>query len=303
VKKDLISIYELGREEIKEIFSKAFKLKKKQSQGIPHQSLGGKTLGMIFEKSSTRTRISFEVGMFQLGGHAIYLSSDATQLSRGETISDTGKVLSRYLDGIMIRTSSQKRVDELAVSSSIPVINGLTDFLHPCQILTDLFTVTEKRGSLHKLNFAYVGDGNNVANSWINAAIRLGFNLRLGCPEGYGPNRKILDAAASEATSKIGVFHDPLEAVKGADVINTDVWTSMGQEKEEKRRRKIFQKYQVNSKLLKLADKDVLVMHCLPAHRGEEITDEVIDGPHSIVFDQAENRLHVQKAILEGLMK
>jgi ornithine carbamoyltransferase len=258
---------------------------------------------MIFEKSSTRTRVSFEVAMFQLGGHAIYLSSESTQLSRGETISDTGRVLSRYLDGIMIRTSSQERVEELADSATIPVINGLTDLFHPCQILSDLFTVWELRGNYRELSFAYVGDGNNVANSWINAAIRLGFNLTLGCPKGYEPSKELLDTAAREATSKIRVSHSPFDAVKGADVVSTDVWTSMGQEEEEEERREIFQKYQVNLELLKSAKEDVLVMHCLPAHRGEEITDEVIDGPLSIVFDQVENRLHVQKAILEILMK
>ncbi len=303
MKKDLLSIYDLNKEDIELIFARALELKKKHKEGVSHRSLNCKTLGMIFEKTSTRTRVSFEVGMFQLGGHAVYLSAEATQISRGETMSDTGKVLSRYLDGIMIRTSSQDRVEKLAASSTVPVINGLSDLLHPCQILTDLFTIREKRKNYCGLNFAYVGDGNNVTNSWINAAIRLNFNLNIGCPEGYEPNERIMAIAAREARSKIEIIYDPLEAVKNVDVISTDVWTSMGSEGQEEERRKVFQKYQVNAGLLQQAKKDVLVMHCLPAHRGEEITDEVIDGPHSIVFDQAENRLHLQKAILETLIK
>jgi ornithine carbamoyltransferase len=240
--------------------------------------------------------------MFQLGGQAIYLRWTDMQLGRGESIADTARVLSRYLDGIMIRTFAQSTLDELARHAAIPVINGLTDLCHPCQILADLFTVIEKRGSYDGLKAVYIGDGNNIAHSWISAALRLNFDLTLACPKGHEPDAAILERARKEAASKIFMVQDPVEAVKGADVIITDTWVSMGQEKEYRERIKAFQGYQVNEKLLEGATKDVLVMHCLPAHRGEEITDGVMDGPHSVVFDEAENRLHVQKAILELLM-
>jgi ornithine carbamoyltransferase len=267
-----------------------------------YRPLTGKTLGMIFDKSSTRTRISFEVGMFQLGGIALFLSSRDTQIGRGETIPDTARIMSRYLDGIMIRTYAQEAVEEFARYATIPVINGLTDLLHPCQILSDLFTIMEKKGTYEGLKIAYIGDGNNVANSWLNAAARLPFRLALACPENYAPNPFILKRASKEAEKGVTLCLKPEEAASDADVIYTDVWASMGQEAEKEKRAKIFKTYQVNKKLLESAKKDAIVMHCLPAHRDEEITAEVIDGPQSVVMDQAENRLHVQKAIMEILM-
>jgi ornithine carbamoyltransferase len=303
MKKDLITIYDLTKAEIEAILQKATKIKEIFRKGKSFQPLAGKTLAMIFEKPSTRTRVSFEVGMFQLGGHALSLNPQETQLGRGEAIADTARVLSRYVDGIMIRTFAQERVEEMARFATIPVINGLSDLLHPCQILSDIFTMTEKLGHQYGgLKVAYVGDGNNVANSWINGALRLGFDLWLACPPGYEPNSEILSRAQTEGSSKIILTQDPKVAVEGAHVINTDVWTSMGQEGERGKRQKAFQGYQVNADLICRAQKEVLVMHCLPAHRGEEITDEVMDGPHSVVFEQAENRLHVQKAILTLLM-
>ncbi len=302
MKKDLITIYDLTKAEIEAILQKAAGLKEMQRKGKPYQPLAGKTLAMIFEKPSTRTRVSFEVGMFQLGGHALSLNPQETQLGRGEAIADTARVLSRYVDGIMIRTFAQERVEEMARFATIPVINGLSDLLHPCQILSDIFTIREKLGAYSGLKVAYVGDGNNVANSWINGALRLGFDLWLACPPGYEPNARILARAQEEGSSRIVLTHAPKEAVEEASVINTDVWASMGQEGERAERIKAFQGYQVNADLLRQARKDAIVMHCLPAHRGEEITDEVMDGTHSVVFDQAENRLHVQKAILTLLM-
>ena len=302
MKKDLLSVYDLTVEDIETILKKAGELKKMHQQGTSYHPLEGKTLAMVFEKPSTRTRVSFEAGMYQLGGHALFLNPQDTQLGRGEVIADTTRVLSRYVDGIMIRTFAQERVEEIARFASVPVINGLTDLLHPCQILSDIFTIWEKRGGYHGLKVAYVGDGNNVANSWINGALRLGFDLWLACPKKYEPDQKILSRAVKESSSKIIFTHQPQEAVEGAHVVNTDVWTSMGQEDKLNGRIKTFQRYQVNADLLRWAQEDVLVLHCLPAHRGEEITDEVMDGPHSAVFDQAENRLHVQKAILTLLM-
>jgi ornithine carbamoyltransferase len=302
VKKDLISIYDLTKADIEAILHKAAELKGMHQQGIAHRPLEGKTLAMIFEKPSTRTRVSFEVGMYQLGGHALSLNPGETQLGRGEAIADTARVLSRYVNGIMIRTYAHQRVEEMARFASVPVINGLSNLLHPCQILSDIFTIWERRGGYEGLKVAYVGDGNNVANSWINAALRLGFDLWLACPPGYGPDDKILSRAQEEGSSRIILTLDPREAVKGAHVINTDVWASMGQEGERAERLKAFQGYQVNADLIRRAGKDVVVMHCLPAHRGEEITDEVMDGPYSMVFEQAENRLHVQKAILTLLL-
>jgi ornithine carbamoyltransferase len=257
---------------------------------------------MIFDKASTRTRLSFEVGMYQLGGMAMFLSGRDTQIGRGETVADTARVMSRYLDGIMIRTFSQDMVEEFAHYASIPVINGLTDLLHPCQILTDIFTIIEKRGAYEGMKVAYVGDGNNIANSWINAAVKLPFHLTLACPEGYDPDPEIFGRAQTGAKASVQLFRDPADAVRGADVIYTDVWASMGQENEQEKRVRHFKGYQVNKQLVEHAGKDAVVMHCLPAHRGEEVSADVIDGPRSIVFDQAENRLHVQKAILEILM-
>jgi ornithine carbamoyltransferase len=240
--------------------------------------------------------------MLQLGGHTLYMSWKDTQLGREESVEDTAQVLSRYLDGMVIRTFSHQTLEAFAHYATITVINGLTDLLHPCQILSDLMTIVEKKGGLKKLKIAYVGDGNNVANSWINASLRLGLNLHLACPKGYEPDRKIVAKATKDAPSQIKFSSDPFEAAQDADIINTDTWVSMGQENESQKRMKVFKDYQVNSSLLKAAKKDVLIMHCLPAHRGKEITDEVADGSHSIILDQAENRLHMQKAILEMLL-
>lgn len=294
----LLRIDWLSSDDIHAILSLAQSLKDKAARGIPHQSLKGKVMAMIFEKASTRTRVSFEVGMYQLGGLALYLEASTTQLGRGESIADTAKVLSRYVDVVMIRAYSQQAVEEFAENASVPVINGLTDIFHPCQILSDLFTIRERLGDISGVRVAYVGDGNNVANSWVNASKVLGFELVLSCPKGYEPNPEVL----SGAPSFIRIERDPYRAVEGAHVIYTDVWVSMGKEKEKEQRIQALRSYQVNQELLKRAPKDVLVMHCLPAHRGMEITDEVIDGPNSVVFDQAENRLHVQKAILELLL-
>jgi ornithine carbamoyltransferase len=302
MKKDLLSIYELETADFDRIWKKAARLKKLLKEGKEHASLKGKTLGMIFDKSSTRTRISFEVGMYQLGGIALFLNSRDTQIGRGETIADSARMMSRYLNGIMIRTFAQASVEEFARYATIPVINGLTDLFHPCQILSDLFTIKEKKGSYERLKIAYIGDGNNIANSWIEAAARLPIQLALACPKGYEPDREIMTKCAKQASEGITIYSDPLEAARNADVLYTDVWTSMGQEAEDKERKKIFKNYSINKKLLGEAKKDAIVMHCLPAHRGEEITADVIDGPHSVVIDEAENRLHVQKAILEILL-
>ena len=302
MKKDLLSIYELETTDFDRIWKKAVRLKKLLKEGEEHASLKGKTLGMIFDKSSTRTRISFEVGMYQLGGIALFLNSRDTQIGRGETIADSARMMSRYLNGIMIRTFAQTSVEEFARYATIPVINGLTDLSHPCQILSDLFTIKEKKGSYERLKIAYIGDGNNIANSWIEAAARLPIQLALACPKGYEPDREIMTKCAKQASEGITLYSDPQDAARNADVLYTDVWTSMGQEAEDKERKKIFKNYQINKKLLGKAKKDAIIMHCLPAHRGEEITADVIDGHHSVVIDQAENRLHVQKAILEILL-
>jgi len=300
MKKDLLSIYDLEKADFEEIFERADSLKKMLREREPYMPLKGKTLGMIFEKSSTRTRLSFEAGMYQLGGIAIFLSTRDIQLGRGETIADTAKVMSRYLDGVMIRTFSQELVDEFAGYSTVPVINGLTDLLHPCQILSDLFTLIEKRGRYEGLKIAYIGDGNNIANSWINAAAKLSFQLTLACPAGYNPDEAILERGMKEG--KVTLYRDPSEAAKDADVVYTDVWASMGQENEYEERVKVFKDYQLNKELIGYAKGNAIIMHCLPAHRGEEITADVIDGQHSVVVDQAENRLHVQKAVMEILM-
>ncbi|HOW57432.1 MAG TPA: ornithine carbamoyltransferase [Smithellaceae bacterium] len=302
MKKDLLSIYELEASDFEKIFAKAGRLKKALKTGRPHASLKGKTLGMIFDKSSTRTRISFEVGMYQLGGIALFLNSRDTQIGRGEIIADSARMMSRYLDAIMIRTYAQASVEEFAKYATIPVINGLTDLLHPCQILSDLFTIIEKKGSYEGLKVAYIGDGNNIANSWIEAAARLPFQLAIACPDGYDPDARIMARGMKESKLGIELYRDPMEAAANADIIYTDVWASMGQENEQESRKKVFKNFQVNRKIVKNANKDVIVMHCLPAHRGEEITADVIDGPHSVVIDEAENRLHVQKAILEILL-
>lgn len=302
LRKDLLSIYDLETSDIKRILDRSVKLNKLLKDGVPVDPLKGKMLGLLFDKSSTRTRLSFEVGMLQLGGMTTFLSRNDIQLGRGETVADTARVVSRYLNGMVIRTFSQDLVEEFARYATIPVINGLTDLLHPCQILADLFTISEKKGRYEGLRIAYVGDGNNIANSWINAAARLSFELALACPEGYDPDAVILKRGKEESERGIHVYRSPYEAVEGADVIYTDTWTSMGQESEREERLAIFKDYQVNDLLVGHAKDDVIVMHCLPAHRGESITDDVIDGPNSVVIDQAENRLHVQKAILDILM-
>ncbi|MDD5170090.1 MAG: ornithine carbamoyltransferase [Syntrophales bacterium] len=303
MKRDLVSEYELDRSDYDYIFERARIIKDWTKAGVIYHPLKGKTLGMIFDKSSTRTRLSFEVGMYQLGGQALFLSSRDTQIGRGETIEDTAKIMSRYLDGIMIRTYAQKTVEDFARYATIPVINGLTDLLHPCQILSDIFTIIEKRGDYEGIKIAYVGDGNNIANSLINAAVKLPFDLAIACPEGYDPDPGILARSMKEKGVGVSFYRNPEEAVDACDVIYTDVWASMGQEEEHAVRVKMFKNYQVNQRLVELAKPDVMVMHCLPAHRGEEISSEVLDGSHAIVFDQAENRLHVQKAIMEMLMK
>ncbi|MDA8098939.1 MAG: ornithine carbamoyltransferase [Nitrospiraceae bacterium] len=303
--KDLLTINELTAEDIGRILDRSAWLKKALKDGVTHHPLKGKSLGMIFEKSSTRTRVSFEVGMYQLGGQALFLSSQDLQMGRGEPVADTARTLSRYLDGIMIRTFGQKIVEELARHAAIPVINGLTDLHHPCQALADIFTIREKRGALAGLRFCYVGDGNNMAHSLIEACVKTGMHVALACPAGYEPDAGIMRQArqvAAETGAELTLTGDPNKAARDADILYTDVWASMGQEQEHAQRVKAFAGFQINEKLLKAASPDVLVMHCLPAHRGEEITAGVIDGPHSVVFDQAENRLHAQKAVLELLM-
>lgn len=301
----MLSIMDFSAREIIEILDFADELKKSHREGKRSSLLKGKTLGMIFQKPSTRTRVSFEVAMYQLGGHALHLSAANLQLGRGETVDDTGRTLSRYLDGIMIRTFAQQDVEKLADCASVPVINGLTDLLHPCQILADLQTIREYKGSFEGLKVAWVGDGNNVCHSLLHGCARTGMHISVASPEGYMPLEEIVrDAriAARETGSNITVTVDPLEAVYEADVIVTDVWASMGQESEKAERLKIFDPYQVNRDLVKRAKPDYIFMHCLPAHRGEEVSAEVIDGPNSVVFDEAENRLHSQKALLALLM-
>ncbi|MEJ5350967.1 MAG: ornithine carbamoyltransferase [Melioribacteraceae bacterium] len=303
--KDLISIADLSLEEIYEIFDVAKTLKEKLYVGEEHHLLKGKTLGMIFSKPSTRTRISFETGMYQLGGHAMYFNQNDLQLGKSENIHDTAKVLSRYLNGIMIRTFSHQDVIDLAKYATIPVINGLTDLLHPCQVLTDIFTILEKKRKLQGLKLAYIGDGNNVAHSLLNGCSKVGIDISIASPKGYEPKKEIVDNAIETAKymgSKVEIINDPIQAVKNADIVYTDVWASMGQEKEAEERKKVFQKFQVNLELVKHAKEDYLFMHCLPAHRGEEVVDEVIDSQNSVVFDEAENRLHVQKAIMALVM-
>ena len=300
--KDMLSIHDLSVEEVQEILALAAELKAKQKAGIEHHLLKGKTLGMIFEKSSTRTRVSFETGMYQLGGQALFLSSRDLQLGRGEPIKDTARVLSRYLDGIMIRTFGHDRVEELAEYASIPVINALTDLLHPCQVLTDLLTIREHKGKeLQGLKMAYVGEGNNMTNSYMYGCAKVGMTFVAATPEDYRPNEIVMKNAIADAKAtgaSITLVTDPKEAVKDADIIVTDTWASMGQEDEHDARKKIFAPYQVNQELLNGADKRVIVMHCLPAYRGEEITEDVFEANANVIFDEAENRLHTQKAIM-----
>lgn len=292
-----LAIPDLSRDELQGLFDLTARMKRGDYRERP---LAGKTLGMIFAKSSTRTRVSFEVGAYQLGGHALFLSARDIQLGRGEPIRDTARVLSRYLDGLMIRTYDHADAEELARFSAVPVINGLTDLLHPCQVLADLFTVRENLGGWEGKTVAWIGDGNNMANSWINAAGTLGFALRLACPEGYRPDPDILDR--NRKLTSITLTADPREAARGAHVVNTDVWASMGQEEEQEVRMRAFQGYVVDEALMGSADRDAIFLHCLPAHRGEEVTEAVLEGPRSRVWDEAENRLHVQKALMAMLM-
>ena len=302
---DLISIHDLSAGDVEEILALAADLKVRQKAGIPHPLLAGKTLGMIFEKSSTRTRVSFEVGMYQLGGRALFLSSRDLQLGRGEPIADTARVLSRYLDGIMIRTYGHERIEELARWADVPVINALSDLLHPCQALTDLLTIREHKGRLAGLKMAYVGDGNNMTHSLMYAAAKVGMHFAAATPAGYEPNEKVVQNAradASETGASVTLTHDPKEAVRDADVVVTDTWASMGQEEEHDARTAVFRPYQVNPELLAAADARAVVMHCLPAYRGEEITEDVFESFADVIFDEAENRLHVQKAIMALVM-
>ena len=277
-------------------------MKQAYQKGITTPSLSGRTLGLLFDKPSTRTRVSFEAAMIQLGGASVFISAKDTQISRNEPVRDTARVLSRYLDGLAIRTYSQDLLDEYAQFADIPVINALTDLYHPCQVLSDLLTIIENKGTCGGLKIAWIGDGNNMAHSWINAASVLGLELVLACPEGYFPDRRIMEKALARKCGNISLESDVIEAVKKADVINTDVWASMGQESESDERKKTFEGFQVNTELLKYASDEVIVMHCLPAHRGEEISAEVLEGPHSVVWDQSENKMHMHKAILEKLI-
>lgn len=304
--KDLLSIHDLSCEEVETILDLAGELKAMQKAGIEHRILAGKTLGMIFEKSSTRTRVSFETGMFQLGGQALFLSNRDLQIGRGEPIKDTARVLSRYLDGVMIRTFEHEKVEEFARYADIPVINALTDLLHPCQALTDLLTIREHKGkNLEGLKMAYVGDGNNMTHSLMYAAAKTGMNFVAATPDGYAPEEEVVQRAqedAKETGASIALVSDPFIAAKDADILVTDTWASMGQEAEHEERKKIFAPYQINRELLAAADKRAIVMHCLPAYRGEEITEDVMEAFADVIFDEAENRLHTQKAILALLM-
>ncbi|AHG91497.1 Ornithine carbamoyltransferase [Gemmatirosa kalamazoonensis] len=295
--RDFLAIPDFTRAELDALFDLAERMRRGEYSARP---LAGKSLAMIFMKSSTRTRVSFEVGAWQLGGQALFLSPRDVQLGRGEPVADTARVLSRYVDGIMIRTFAHDEVEELARHATVPVINGLTDRLHPCQVLADLLTVRQRLGGYEGKKVAWVGDGNNMANSWINAAYRLGFELALACPEGYDPDAALLERARGAA--RVTLVRDPAEAVQGAHVVNTDVWASMGQEEEQAQRERAFARFQVDGALMRRAARDAVFLHCLPAHRGEEVTADVIDGPQSAVWDEAENRLHVQKAVMAALM-
>jgi ornithine carbamoyltransferase len=305
MKRDFLTLDDVTRPEIEGLLASAARLKDYLKRGVPHRFLEGRTLGMIFKKPSSRTRVSFEIGMFQLGGLALFLSNQDLGMGVRESVADIGRLFSRYLDGIMVRTFAHEEVEELARYATIPVINGLTDVHHPCQILADLLTIQEKFGRCEGVKLTWVGDGNNVANSWLQGASKMGMHLSLACPKGYWPPAELIRKTQEEAAANGGsveLHEDPFQAVKGADVIYTDVWVSMGQEAERRWRLEMFQPYQVNQTLLDAAKPTTLVMHCLPAHRGEEITAEVIDGPQSIVFDHAENRLHTQKAVLHFLL-
>jgi ornithine carbamoyltransferase len=300
MKRDFLTLFDISSEETESILKKAILLKSGSDRNAC--PLIGRSIGLLFEKASTRTRISFQAGIYQLGGQSIYMNPKEIQLGRGETISDTARVMSRYLNAVVVRTFSHDRISEFAASASIPVINGLSDLHHPCQALADMMTILEKKGRLKDIHLAYVGDGNNVANSLIEAASMTGITISLACPEGYEPDARVITGAQARAENRIVILRDPVEAVRNADVVYTDVWVSMGQESEAEEKRQRLREYQVNSRLLSHAKKDAVVLHCLPAHRGEEITDDIMDGTQSVVFDQAENRLHTQKALLEFLL-
>jgi ornithine carbamoyltransferase len=304
---NFLRLADFDSSEIYHLLEQAIDMKQLQKDGKPHPYLAGKILGMIFEKSSTRTRVSFEVGMMQLGGQAIFLSSKDIQLGRGESVSDTAKVLSRYVDCLMVRTFEHQTIEEFATQSSVPVINGLTDLHHPTQVLADLLTILEHKGKLEGLKLCYIGDGNNnMTHSLLEGAIKVGMEISVASPVGYEPNKAIVNAVIKDAKLKgtqVTITNDPYEAIKDADIVVTDVWTSMGQEAEQLKRMEVFTPFQVNDDLCKHAKSDYLFLHCLPAHRGEEVTAEIIDGPHSVVFDEAENRLHAQKAILKLLLE
>ena len=298
--KHLLKMLDLSTEDITEILNLADQLKYEQKHGIEHRHLAGKTLGMIFEKASTRTRVSFEVGMYQLGGLPIFLSASDLQIGRGEPVEDTARVLSRYLDGIMIRAYKQSEVDALAQNGTIPIINGLTDFAHPCQVLADLMTIREHKGSLDGLKMCFIGDGNNMMNSLIVGCLKMKMEVAVACPNDYKPNAMVLDFAVQHPA--FSITNDPKEAARGADVVITDVWASMGQEEEAQKRREAFQGFQVNDEIMSVAKPDAMVQHCLPAHRGEEITAEILEKHSTEIFDEAENRLHAQKAVLVKLL-
>jgi len=297
-----LTLLDITADEARSLLKRAAELKAMQKSGEVHHTLAGKTLGMLFDKASTRTRISFEVGMYQLGGHALFLHSGTTQLGRGEPIADSARVLSRMVDGVMIRTFGHEMIQEFAAHSSVPVINALTDLTHPCQILADIFTYEEHRGDIRDKTVAWIGDGNNMTHSWINGAVAFGYKLKFACPDAYAPDAGLLQAAR-DLGADITISPDPFEAAHEADLVTTDVWASMGQEDEQSEREKAFAGYEVNDRVMAFAKADALFMHCLPAHRGEEVSASVIDGPQSAVWDEAENRLHVQKALLEFLMR
>ncbi len=297
-----LTLLDITPEEARSVLARAAELKTMRKIGAPHRTLAGKTLAMIFDKASTRTRVSFEVGMHHLGGHALFLHSGTTQLGRGEPVEDSARVISSMVDGVVIRTFAQDDIQRFATHSSVPVINGLTDLTHPCQILTDVFTYQEHRGDIAGKTIAWIGDGNNMAHSWINGAVSFGYKLNIACPEGYCPDEKLLTAARTLG-AEIVLADNPSAAARDADLVTTDVWASMGQEEEQDIRKKIFANFQVNTEVMAAAKPDALFMHCLPAHRGEEVTTEVMDGPQSVVWDEAENRLHAQKALLEFLLK
>jgi ornithine carbamoyltransferase len=300
MKRDFLKLSDLTAVEIEFIWKRSREYKEGRVQDLP---LEGKNIGLLFEKPSTRTRLSFEVAIVQTGGYPVFISSRDTQMIRNEPLKDTARILSRYLSGLVVRTFAQKTLEDLSQYGTIPVINALSDLYHPAQILSDLFTIWERKDSLEGMKIAWVGDGNNVAHSWIEAACRFPFTLVMACPQGFEPNKEIWDRAKKEAGARIILTHDPAEAVREAQVVNTDVWASMGQEDQAAERIKFFKAFQVNDRLLSLADPECMVLHCLPAHRGEEITDEVLEGPHSLVFDQAENKLHVHKALLEFILE